>query len=378
MAHILLTEKQTIVKGLIDLVTGSYPGFLFGLPLNKVLPIFHFHEVTAAYLEPFLIYLAENGYRTVTSDAISGLVRRGVHPGPRTVALCFDDAWASLWTVATPLLKKYSFTAIAYAVPGWIGDSEGATSTIARPSDGIRDRLNTPFVTWSELRSMQNSGTIDVQAHTCSHGMIFCSDKITGFVTPEYNPDPFMSPLLKCGLEPRAVTSHDLGYPLYPTRSRMSDAIRYVGAAGAREKCFEHVWKNGGKEFFRHPEWRTDLLKIAAKYQGRFETLEEQRKQILEELLNARNQLNHRLGVTTVRHMCFPWMVCGKLAESLLTNAGYETALAERLFGRRAVSAKDNPYRLMRLKHQFIYCLPGNNRKLFLNVGLKSRWSNWS
>ena len=34
-------------------------------------------------LEPYLAYLAENGYRTVTSDAIARYVRDGVHPGPK-------------------------------------------------------------------------------------------------------------------------------------------------------------------------------------------------------------------------------------------------------------------------------------------------------
>ena len=39
---------------------------------------------------------------------------QGVDPGARRVALCFDDAWSSVITVAVPLLKKYGLTAITY------------------------------------------------------------------------------------------------------------------------------------------------------------------------------------------------------------------------------------------------------------------------
>ena len=97
-------ERGGALRGLLDLATGCYPAFLFGGSLRGVLPVFHFHEVTRTGLEPRLQHLAENGYRTVTCDEIARLVVNGVDPGPRAVALTFDDAWTSVWTVAGPLL----------------------------------------------------------------------------------------------------------------------------------------------------------------------------------------------------------------------------------------------------------------------------------
>ena len=82
------TERKTRWRGALDLATGAYPLFVFGGPVGRVLPVFHFHEVSAAYLEPYLQYLDENGYRTVTTDAVARWVRGGQHPGPRSVALC--------------------------------------------------------------------------------------------------------------------------------------------------------------------------------------------------------------------------------------------------------------------------------------------------
>src|SRR5580700_7744004 len=103
-------ERGGAVRGMLDLVTGCYPAFLFGGPL-KTVPVFHFHDVTRDWLEPRLRHVADNGYRTVTADEIARLVIDGVSPGPRAVGLSFDDAWASVWTVAAPLLRRFGLRA---------------------------------------------------------------------------------------------------------------------------------------------------------------------------------------------------------------------------------------------------------------------------
>jgi hypothetical protein len=99
-------ERGGTLRGCLDLISGRFPRFVFGGGVDgRTLPVFHFHDETAADLEPKLRYLAENGYRTVTSEEIAAFVS-GARPAfDRAVALCFDDAWASLWSVAAPLLK---------------------------------------------------------------------------------------------------------------------------------------------------------------------------------------------------------------------------------------------------------------------------------
>src|SRR5712675_3481457 len=116
-------ERGGSLRGLLDVATGCYPSFLFGGSTRGVLPVFHFHDVTREWLEPRLQYLVDNGYRTVTSEEISSLVLRGVDPGPRAVALTFDDAWASVWTVATPLLRQHGLRAILFAIPGRVKEA---------------------------------------------------------------------------------------------------------------------------------------------------------------------------------------------------------------------------------------------------------------
>ena len=65
-------ERGGAIRGGLDLVSGRFPRFVFGGGLDHdLLPVFHFHEVTREELEPKLRYLAENGYKTVTSDEIA-------------------------------------------------------------------------------------------------------------------------------------------------------------------------------------------------------------------------------------------------------------------------------------------------------------------
>jgi len=360
-------ERKTPWRGVLDLATGCYPRFLFGGPTEGILPAFHFHEVTPESLEPYLVYLVENGYQGVTSDAINAYVRKGISPGKKKVVITFDDAWLSLWTVALPILQKYDFTAIAYVSPGRIPEANSVRPTINETGYQPSPPDKHEFASWPELKAICESGVIDLQAHSFSHSSIFCDNTITGFVTPGYRPHLHLRPLLNESTDYVYASPNDLGCPLYSTRSRLSDAFRFYESRNLRNICINLVNKEGGKSFFDRPDWQNVLIHTAAKEaSGRFETSDERQKAILNELILAMETLNARIPGHQVNQMCFPFAISGKTAESLLAKAGYQTAFADRLLGLRAIKNGGNPYRLMRLKHQFIFCLPGKGRQNFL------------
>jgi hypothetical protein len=343
-------ERGGALRGLVDLATGCYPSFLFGGTPGGMLPVFHFHDVTREWLEPRLRYLVDNGYRTVACDEIERLVIGGVSPGVKAVALTFDDAWASAWRVATPLLAQLRLTAILFAIPGRIRDE------------------SEPFVSWADLREMQASGVWDIQSHTRSHAMIFEDSEITGFVTPEYR----QAPLLERPLVGGAFLPADaLGTPLYQQRSRMSDARRYLPDEVKANRCRQHVARNGGAQFFDRPAWRRELHEIADAANGgaeRFETDQARAAAIRAELAEGRALLNARLGITTVRHVALPWGIAGEATRRALTETGHRLAFAERPLKRRGVRAGDDRHGLMRLNGKFLTCLPGRGRKWFFTA----------
>lgn len=363
-------ERKSKWRGLLDAVSGCYPRFLTGGSLGNILPVFHFHDVTAEYLEPYFIYLAENGYKTVVSDAIGKFVREGVSPGDRSVVLSFDDALASLWTDVAPLLKTYGFQAITYVVPGRINDAEAVRPTIDTRSRDIDDLMfiDDPFVTWAELKTLAGYGAVDIQSHTYSHAKIFCSDALNGFLNPGSNISMLSRPILTFGEKPVFATEDMLGCPLYPTRSRMSDALRYIDDDRARVRCLHHVRESGHTDYFKGDSWYEDLKELAQDAKGRFETEQERADSIRGELTRAKEMIEHKLCLGSVRQVCMPWGICGKVAEGIAKDVGYETVVADELWGKRFVVAGGNPYRIMRLKHDYIYCLPGSGRKRIFDL----------
>src|SRR5207253_2241285 len=153
---------------------------------------------------------------SVTADEIGSFVRGEQTLDRRAVALCFDDAWASVWTTSGPLLRQHGLKAIVYAIPARVSDA-AECRPVGVPASG------SPFMTWPELRTLQSDGVIDVQSHTNTHARVFTSRIIAGFVEPGYASIPTLN-RPRVGWAPlRFVEPEDLGAPLYEHRSRMSD-----------------------------------------------------------------------------------------------------------------------------------------------------------
>jgi hypothetical protein len=360
-ARIPFAERGGRLRGLLDLATGCYPAFLFGGSLGHQVPAFHFHDVTRASLEPQLQYLAENSYRTIDCDQIKRLVVDGVRPEPRSVALTFDDAWKSVWSVALPLLRQYAMRAIVFAIPGRIDDDLESPPAKPRPTS--------PFVTWTQLRELHASGVFDVQSHTRSHAMIFSDAELLDFVSPDFAREPYLNhPVTTMNGYDAAVEPSDLGTPLYLRRSRMSDARRYFADESAADRCRRHVAQHGGAAFFERADWRRELTAVAAQPRGRFEDDEARTAAIRRELSDGRDLLNAQLGTTTVKHVALPWGVSGSLTRDALQGTGHETAFAERPLRRRALRAGDDRFQLMRLNNKFLTCLPGHGRRWFFSA----------
>lgn len=344
-------ERGGALRGLLDVVCGRLPRFVFGGQVAaNILPAFHFHDVTTEELEPKLCHLAENGYRTVTADEMAAYARQEIRLDGPHVALCFDDAWASLSTVAAPLLKRYGLTAITYAIPARI--------EAAAPG----------FVTWPQLRELQRSGLVDVQCHTDTHSMMFCSPVADGFVTPAYARTlllnrPQLSPLPAL----RFLSPDDLGAPLYAARSRMSGARRVTPPADVHERLIAYVTREGGAAFFERLDWKPRLrMELGFPHGALVESESDRRGALDAELDRGRALLNDRLRVTSVNHLCLPWGVSSDLTVAEIKRLGYRSAIANRMAGPLAIRRGDDPYWLKRLPNHYLLHLPGRGRRLWI------------
>jgi peptidoglycan/xylan/chitin deacetylase (PgdA/CDA1 family) len=368
-------ERGGALRGVIDLVCGRLPRFVFGGPVGPLVPVFHFHDECRQSLEPTFRYLHDNGYRTITADELAAVARRRRQPTDHEVALCFDDAWATVWTDAAPLLRQYGLRAIVYAIPGRVADTPHPREVAPDAAAG-----GSPFMSWPELRSVHSEGIVDVQSHTWTHARIFTASEVVDFVQPDFaRRPPLNRPLLTTeGDVPRFVHPRELGAPLYEQRSRMSDGPQVRVSVEAHEACVAFVRANGGASFFEQRHWRPQLGVIAARHSdgaGAIESDDQQRRAIEEELDRSRSVLHARLGTNSVRHVCFPWGVSGAIALDALKRLGFESAIANRWEGLFAVRPGDDPFWLKRLPNRYVTALPGRGRRTILSRAVSRLFS---
>jgi hypothetical protein len=361
-----LGERGGPLRGVLDLVSGRLPRFVFGGRTSGLVPVFHFHSERRDILAPRLRYLRENGYRTLRADELAAVARRKRPAGDREVALCFDDAWTSVWTDAAPLLRDLGLTAIVYAIPGRMTDREEC-----RPAGAGDEVKGSPFMTWPELGRLQHEGLIDVQSHTWAHAMVFTSPQPIDFVKPGYESAPLLNrPLVSDASGLEFVDPSELGAPLYEQRSRMSDGPRVCGARQAHHACVDMVRAAGGAAFFKQPDWRQRLERVTAQHPGATtESESDQQRAIEDELDRSRSELNARLRTQSIRHVCLPWGVSGQRTAAALERLGYDSAIANRWSGHFAVAPGDHPFWLKRLPNRYIFHLPGRGRTSFFRPG---------
>jgi len=319
------TERARTSRAIADLCLGCYPRFCLGLGLsNRILPVFHFHDVRPEYLAPYLNHLQKGGYQTLDVETFLDVLFARRPIPDRAVFLTFDDAWTSIRTVAEPMLQERSQKAVTFAIcgrvskrPGLREQWDGKTSA----SDS-RDRSEEPFARWDELRELEKAGTIEVETHTFAHEFIPCGPSRTAWTAEALTETPLLSrPVEKTESDIKPYDQSEAGRPRYPTRPRMSEVRAWL------------------------PE------------EDRHETPEEAEAAIRSDLLACRESFEKEMRRPT-RLLCFPWTVAGPTARKIAAETGFTAAFSDYFPGRRYVRPGDNPFRLMRLKHQWILKLP--------------------
>ena len=387
----------------------SYPDFVYSRQakdLRDEIPVFCFHSVTATDFEDKLDYLVSNGYRTLTADQLHGYLTGSLGTCSKAVALTFDDGWKSLWSTAYPLLKKYGLVGISFIVPTWIQDADDRSLNL---EDFWAGRANFAAVTepenvsrahisWQEARIMSDAGVIDFQSHSLTHATVFTSERIVDFVHPQSSGYVYKIPIIAHTEKTGQALHRVFGMPLYTFAPRLAGARCFFDDQQLREACILYVTENGGSSFFSKRLWRKDLMDIFKKYRqdnkskGRYETDEERDKAIICELSESKRMIEDALE-KRVEHICYPFFSGSLLALEISKQYGYNsnywgwqapiTSRAYRygsdhlyqeidmtdfnvgsvLKDRRTNRLGDDPYRIVRLPSDYIFRLPGEERK---------------
>lgn len=126
------------------------------------------YAVSTQNFAAHLDWLAANGYHAVSLQQLIDAARGVRALPPRPVLLTFDDGLGSVYTRVYPLLRAYRFPAVVAVVSDWIGLPAGG-SVAYGPGSAVRS----DFVTWAQLREMQDSGLVEIASHSADlhHGV---------------------------------------------------------------------------------------------------------------------------------------------------------------------------------------------------------------
>jgi hypothetical protein len=372
-------------KHFVDsLILRRAPAFVYSrnpVPHKNEIIVFTFHIALPDWFEEQCRHLAENGYKTLSSQEVLLMLKGELSIPPKAVMITFDDGLKHVWSVAFPILKKYGLCATCFLIPGCIPDSdtlirptlEDVWANRAEESEVIAFRRDEPaLATWPEINAMQSTGVLDFQSHTMHHSLVFTSREIVTFLDPGYNTHFYGNvfvPLYRQNGSDVYERTPLLGMPIYRGAPRMQAKSRYFDDESLRMACVEKVNNEGGKEFFKRKDWKSTLSSIVKDYRrrgkelSRYETEDERNRAVVEELLQSRETMEDRLGIPRIDHLCFPWYEAESFAVEAARDAGFNAAYFGLDARRKANAANQDPMHIVRVEDVFLQRLPGSNRQ---------------
>lgn len=205
-------------------------------------PVLYYHSVAPAphpdwclnwltlplrFFEDQLAFLRSNQYKTIFLEEWLAYRTGEKQLHQKAVCLTFDDGLLDNWVYAFPLAKKYGVRFTLFVAPECLDPRALVRPTLEDVWNGDcqeSDLTTKGYVSWQELKIMQESGVVDVQSHTMTHEKYVASDRIKSFyyggaagIYTIWNTNPAMKPfyMADTGFDKRIPW----GTPLFEERS---------------------------------------------------------------------------------------------------------------------------------------------------------------
>lgn len=273
-------------------------------------------EVFRKHLE----YLHRNF--TVISLKEAWLIRTGqAEPVRRPLVITFDDGYSDNWTWAFPLLKEYGIKATVFVSPDFADERDILRSEDDKPG----------FLSWKEMKIMEESRLIDIQSHTLTHTRYFASDTITGFHHPG---DDILYPAINAFPERRRDHIGDpgferllpYGYPIFEDASavitrKITVNQEFINDCISRFDGYD-FGKYDFKEAFSIVADIYDLYKKSHRIKITTETEEEYFVRVREEISGSKRMIEEKLD-KKVEFLCWPHGDNNELLHRMALDAGY-------------------------------------------------------
>lgn len=275
------------------------------------IPVLIYHSIGPH--ERIDVRLFEAHLRALARSGLPSLRAADLDDAEKGFLVTFDDGFADIWTHALPLLEKYRIHAVVFALPSFMDEGpvrpRGEWTFAGAGTDALREasRTGAPhagFLRWSEAAALEASGWVEIHSHSLAHRAGWSRERIRGFHLGHSH----------WALE--QITGGDvrLGIPLYSRRSALAARL-YHDDPGLRDALAAWLESRGGQGYVAErgeKAVQAELHREAQTYReahpsgGRFESEEERRARVTEDLGRARALLEERLGGRR-DELCLPW-----------------------------------------------------------------------
>jgi len=329
---------------------------LIVLYYHRVLP-FKGYDIDMGGFEWGLSFLKRR-FDVVPPEILFDL-RKGFKLKKTSVLLTFDDGFLDNYVYAFPILESFGLRALLFVITSKI-THRNPNKTIVETDrnvfipgidetalyDSTKGNLS-EFLSWEELKIMKSNKTFEIGSHSHSHMKVFISDKVEGIWKDKTS--THWSYEYALSGEPK------VGYPIFPMGSELSYKRFYP-----KREFLETV-----RALYLECRDEKETIEKANKIKdkGYFETEEEYKRRITENLKNSKLLISENLGFNTP-FLSWPWGEYSKTSTEIARELGFEFCFTTE---KRAFFDKDF-CRIGRLK------APENRasfrRKLYLNSSL--------
>jgi len=316
---------------------------------NKEVPVIMYHSVgpripkhrifyglrmSTKTFESHLKTLKEKNF---TSISLNELFNKCKLP-QKSIVITFDDGYLDNWTYAYPLLKKYGFKATTFITTDFVDPKNKIRPNLLDVWDGSikeKDIVHKGFLSWKEMKEMEDKGVIDIQSHAKTHTWYSCGDRIIDFLHPNslyrkgyewlvWNLRPQLKPFyLNINLEQFIK----YGMPIYQYGKSL-ECKRYFPNKQIQEFLVEFVKKMGGRNFFKIKGWERELIEKVEKIKrkecckGYFESDGEYYSRVYKELKESKETIEKKLN-KKVNYLCWPGGSINKTNLKIAKDVGY-------------------------------------------------------
>lgn len=321
---------------------------------NPAVPVIMYHSIgipnknwqwsylTCPYeiFESHLRWMKKKGFHTISLQHLYDYMKEGAALPKNSIVLTFDDGYLDNWVFAYPLLRKYGFRGAIYVNPEFTDPRNIIRKNLEdvwRGEAKIGELQTTGYLSWKEMKEMEDEEVMDIQSHTMSHTWYPMSNRIIDFRHPRdpyiwmtWNNNPAKKPYLQ--IDDEELVNY--GEPVCEY-GRAIGIRRYFLDENLEEFMTNYVKEKGGKDFFRCKNWRDELHEVARKYKEenrlneRYETEEEYEERVYYELQKSKEIAEDKID-KEVKFLCWPGGAVTGKALKMASDIGYVSSTAGR------------------------------------------------